>query len=71
MNLRLILLCLRHPRSWRHCVSDAAKTAPKVVEWRDQRLASIEAKRQELRTMPSDPITGAVMGTQTRQRGGE
>jgi hypothetical protein len=70
MNIRLILLCLRHPRSWRNCVREAAQRDPKVNEWREQRYASVEATKQELRTMPRDPITAAVMGVQQRQQGG-
>jgi hypothetical protein len=43
---------------------------PKVNEWREQRYASVEATKRELRTMPRDPITAAVMGVQQRQQGG-
>jgi hypothetical protein len=70
MNVRLLLLCLRHPRSWRNCVAEATHRDPKVNEWREQRYAAVKATKRELRTMPTDPITAAVMGVQQRQQGG-
>jgi hypothetical protein len=69
MNIRLLLLCLRHPRSWRNCVGEATARDPKVNEWREQRYAAVEAAKRELRTMPTDPITAAVMGVQQQQQG--
>jgi hypothetical protein len=69
MNIRLLLLCLRHPRSWRNCVREATARDPKVNEWREQRHAAVEATKHELRTMPTDPITAAVMGVPPRQQG--
>lgn len=72
MTLRIILLCIRHPRSWRQCVKDQVKAEPKVQEWRDQRAAAVSATRttlREIRQPTYDPITEAVMGQQrTRQR---
>lgn len=63
MTFRILLLCLRHPRSWRQCLQESARLDPKIQEWREQRVAAIEATKQELRTMPSDPITAAYMGS--------
>lgn len=71
MTLHIVLTCLRHPLSWRRCLKEAAKRDPKVAEWREQRFAAVEANKQELRTMPNDPVTAAVMGIpQRRQRQG-